>query len=106
MKGSWHAGAGKTYTMEGTREDPGINYRTMKELFRYELHFSGSLNKERLSQCLDACAALPWLATLSIWAIDADGALPCDRRCIQEEREGGSTHDITASIAEIYNEQV
>ena len=28
------AGAGKTYTMEGTREDPGINYRTMRELFR------------------------------------------------------------------------
>ncbi|CAL8470626.1 g10168 [Coccomyxa elongata] len=53
-------GAGKTYTMEGTRQDPGINYRTMKELFR----------------------------------------------CIQEEREGGSTYDITASIAEIYNEQV
>lgn len=29
------AGAGKTYTMEGTPENPGINYRTMKELFRY-----------------------------------------------------------------------
>ena len=31
------AGAGKTYTMEGTREDPGINYRTMRELFRHVL---------------------------------------------------------------------
>ena len=27
-------GAGKTYTMEGVPSDPGINYRTMKELFR------------------------------------------------------------------------
>ncbi len=27
-------GAGKTFTMEGTPADPGINYRTMKELFR------------------------------------------------------------------------
>jgi Kinesin motor domain len=27
-------GAGKTYTMEGVSSDPGINYRTMKELFR------------------------------------------------------------------------
>jgi Kinesin motor domain len=27
-------GAGKTYTMEGVPADPGINYRTMKELFR------------------------------------------------------------------------
>ena len=31
-----YAGAGKTYTMEGTPENPGINYRTMKELFRYD----------------------------------------------------------------------
>ncbi len=30
------AGAGKTYTMEGIPEAPGINYRTMKELFRCE----------------------------------------------------------------------
>ncbi len=36
LKGPWHAGAGKTHTMEGTRQDPGINYRTMKELFRYK----------------------------------------------------------------------
>jgi len=27
-------GAGKTYTMEGEPSNPGINYRTMKELFR------------------------------------------------------------------------
>lgn len=27
-------GAGKTHTMEGSQEDPGINYRAMKELFR------------------------------------------------------------------------
>ncbi|EIE22632.1 the Kifc3 motor domain in complex with Adp, partial [Coccomyxa subellipsoidea C-169] len=53
-------GAGKTYTMEGTRQDPGINYRTMKELFR----------------------------------------------CIKEDREGGTTYDITTSIVELYNEQV
>lgn len=32
--GALRAGAGKTYTMEGTQENPGINYRTMKELFR------------------------------------------------------------------------
>lgn len=30
------SGAGKTFTMEGTQENPGINYRTMKELFRYD----------------------------------------------------------------------
>ena len=29
------AGAGKTFTMEGMPQDPGINYRTMKELFRW-----------------------------------------------------------------------
>jgi hypothetical protein len=28
------AGAGKTHTMLGTAEDPGINFRTMRELFR------------------------------------------------------------------------
>ena len=28
------AGAGKTHTMEGSKQDPGINYRAMKELFR------------------------------------------------------------------------
>ncbi|KAK9829410.1 hypothetical protein WJX72_005680 [[Myrmecia] bisecta] len=27
-------GAGKTHTMEGSKEQPGINYRAMKELFR------------------------------------------------------------------------
>mmetsp|Transcript_10107 Transcript_10107/g.32732 ORF Transcript_10107/g.32732 Transcript_10107/m.32732 type:complete len:363 (-) Transcript_10107:496-1584(-) len=27
-------GAGKTHTMEGTKEDPGINFRTVAELFR------------------------------------------------------------------------
>ncbi|KAL0032084.1 hypothetical protein WJX77_004214 [Trebouxia sp. C0004] len=27
-------GAGKTHTMEGSKQDPGINYRAMKELFR------------------------------------------------------------------------
>ena len=27
-------GAGKTHTMLGTEEDPGINFRTMRELFR------------------------------------------------------------------------
>lgn len=46
--------------MEGTKEHPGINYRTMKELFR----------------------------------------------CIDEEREGEIAYEITASIAELYNEQV
>lgn len=29
-----NVGAGKTHTMEGSQEDPGINYRAMKELFR------------------------------------------------------------------------
>lgn len=29
-----HEGAGKTHTMEGSKQDPGINYRAMKELFR------------------------------------------------------------------------
>ena len=38
---AWAAGAGKTYTMEGTRENPGINYRTMKELFRCARHKRG-----------------------------------------------------------------
>ncbi|DBA83503.1 TPA: hypothetical protein ACH3X2_006431 [Trebouxia sp. C0005] len=33
-------GAGKTHTMEGSKQDPGINYRAMKELFR-------SINGER-----------------------------------------------------------
>ena len=28
------AGAGKTHTMEGSKQDPGINFRAMKELFR------------------------------------------------------------------------
>ena len=28
-------GAGKTHTMEGSQQDPGINYRAMEELFRY-----------------------------------------------------------------------
>jgi hypothetical protein len=27
-------GSGKTHTMEGPAEDPGINFRAMKELFR------------------------------------------------------------------------
>ena len=27
-------GSGKTHTMEGPPEDPGINFRAMKELFR------------------------------------------------------------------------
>jgi kinesin family member C2/C3 len=30
-------GAGKTHTMEGTKENPGINYRTMRKLFRCTL---------------------------------------------------------------------
>lgn len=43
-------GTGKTFTMEGTEENRGVNYRTLKELFRiaedrsgvmrYELHVS------------------------------------------------------------------
>ena len=32
--GGEQTGAGKTFTMEGTPTNPGINYRTMKELFR------------------------------------------------------------------------
>jgi Kinesin motor domain len=28
-------GAGKTHTMEGSVEDPGVNYRAVKELFRW-----------------------------------------------------------------------
>ena len=39
----WAAGAGKTYTMEGTQENPGINYRTMKELFRCAIEASRAL---------------------------------------------------------------
>ncbi len=54
------AGAGKTYTMEGTQEHPGINYRTVRELFR----------------------------------------------CIESERAGDATYAISASIVELYNEQV
>ena len=54
------AGAGKTYTMEGTQEHPGINYRTVEELFR----------------------------------------------CIASERAKDATYAISASIVELYNEQV
>lgn len=54
------AGAGKTYTMEGTSDNPGINYRTMRELFR----------------------------------------------SINEEHTADYSHEITASIVEIYNEVV
>ena len=46
--------------MEGTQEHPGINYRTVAELFR----------------------------------------------CIESERAGDATYAISASIVELYNEQV
>ena len=46
--------------MEGTQEHPGINYRTVRELFR----------------------------------------------CIESERAGDATYAISASIVELYNEQV
>lgn len=35
------AGAGKTHTMEGSKQDPGVNYRAMKELFRSAYLFVG-----------------------------------------------------------------
>lgn len=53
-------GSGKTHTMEGPSEDPGINFRTMQELFRV----------------------------------------------INSERKASHSHAISASIVEIYNEQV
>lgn len=53
-------GSGKTHTMEGPGEDPGINFRTMQELFRV----------------------------------------------INSERKASHSHAISASIVEIYNEQV
>lgn len=53
-------GSGKTHTMEGPAADPGINFRTMQELFRV----------------------------------------------IDTERRASHKHSISASIVEIYNEQV
>ena len=53
------AGAGKTYTMEGTKADPGICYRTMRELFRCGPPTLHAILREALVRlCFPAVAAI------------------------------------------------
>lgn len=50
MPAAGQTGSGKTYTMQGAREDPGVNFRALDDLFRliaarspeadYEIHVS------------------------------------------------------------------
>ena len=39
-------GTGKTFTMEGTHENRGVNYRTLEELFRISKERSNIMNYE------------------------------------------------------------
>ena len=39
-------GTGKTFTMEGTPENRGVNYRTLEELFRISRERSNIINYE------------------------------------------------------------
>lgn len=39
-------GTGKTFTMEGTPENRGVNYRTLKELFKISEERSGVMKYE------------------------------------------------------------
>lgn len=39
-------GTGKTFTMEGTPENRGVNYRTLEELFRTSTERSNIMNYE------------------------------------------------------------
>ncbi|KAG9144365.1 hypothetical protein Leryth_025071 [Lithospermum erythrorhizon] len=46
-------GTGKTYTMEGTQKDRGVNYRTLEELFRVSEERSSSMRYELLVSMLE-----------------------------------------------------
>ncbi|KAK9756745.1 hypothetical protein RND81_01G118100 [Saponaria officinalis] len=46
-------GTGKTFTMEGTPENRGVNYRTLKELFRIADQRSGTMRYELLVSMLE-----------------------------------------------------
>ena len=54
-------GSGKTHTMEGTVEEPGINYRALAELFRCIEEERGADYKYTVSASICECAspALP-----------------------------------------------
>jgi kinesin family member C2/C3 len=42
-------GSGKTHTMEGPPEDPGINFRAMKELFRVMVNERRASHKHEIN---------------------------------------------------------
>lgn len=46
-------GTGKTYTMEGTSENRGVNYRTLKELFRISSERSSTMRYELFVSMLE-----------------------------------------------------
>ena len=92
------AGAGKTYTMEGTQEQPGINYRTMKELFRcieceraddatyaikasiVELYNEQVATASRISFCSSLCSQV----LDSSWITSIQGRLYHDEQCFSK----------------------
>ena len=46
-------GTGKTFTMEGTPENRGVNYRTLEELFRISRERSKIINYELFVSMLE-----------------------------------------------------
>lgn len=46
-------GTGKTFTMEGTPENRGVNYKTLEELFRVSKERSGTMKYELLVSMLE-----------------------------------------------------
>ena len=46
-------GTGKTFTMEGTPENRGVNYRTLEELFRISRERSNIINYELFVSMLE-----------------------------------------------------
>jgi len=46
-------GTGKTFTMEGTPEHRGVNYRTLEELFRVSEERQGTIKYELLVSMLE-----------------------------------------------------
>lgn len=46
-------GTGKTFTMEGTSENRGVNYRTLEELFRIANQRSGTMRYELFVSMLE-----------------------------------------------------
>ena len=46
-------GTGKTFTMEGTPENRGVNYRTLEELFRISMERSNIINYELFVSMLE-----------------------------------------------------